>query len=167
MRLDRRSLLVLLENDAANPCIGCGPANPIGLRLAFEGTPEGARASFVAEARWQGFPGRMHSAVLYLALVETLNWSLFARTGRMGLPARTGALEMARRVDVGATVALEGRVLRVDEDARAASAEARAATPAGEPIGRLEREYALVDEATFLVRMGYDALPAGYEGVFR
>lgn len=155
-----------LENDPANACVGCGPANPIGLRLSFEGTPEGATSSFVAEARWQGFPGRLHSAILYLALLETANWSLYARTRRMGLPARTSALESLRRVDVGATVALEGRVMAVDEAQRTARVEALARTPAGEPIGRLEREYALVDEETFLTRMGYDAVPAGYEGVF-
>lgn len=157
---------VLLENDPTNPCIGCGPANPMGLKLAFEDAPEGARASFVAEARWQGFPGRMHSAILYLGLVETMNWSLYARTRRMGLPTRTSALEMTRLVDVGSTVTLEGRVLRVDEARRVASVEARASTTDGNPIGRLERDYDLVDEATFLARMGYDALPAGYEGAF-
>ncbi|MHB8606087.1 MAG: hypothetical protein ACYDCK_12620 [Thermoplasmatota archaeon] len=157
---------MLLENDPANACIGCGPANPMGLKLAFERTDEGATASFVAEARWQGFPGRMHSAVLYLALIETMNWSLYARTARMGLPTRTSALETSRRVDVGATVALSGRVLAVDESARTARVEAVAATPHGETIARLERDYALVDEATFLARMGYDAVPAGYEGVF-
>jgi len=156
-----------LENSPTNPCIGCGPANPMGLHLAFEATKDGARASFVAEPRWQGFPGRMHSAVLYMALLETMNWSLYAQTRRMGLPARTSALEMTRRVAVGDTVVLEGHVVRVDEAARTAHAEARATTLQGEPVGRLKRDYALVDEATFLARMGYDALPEGYEGLFR
>lgn len=157
---------MLLENDPENACIGCGPANPMGLRLAFEAAPEGARASFVVDARFQGFPGRMHSAVLYLALLETMNWSLYAKTGRMGIPTRTSALEMTRRVDVGSTVVLEGRLLRADEARRVAIVEARAATAAGQPVGRLEREYDLVDKATFLARMGYDELPAGYDGVF-
>lgn len=156
----------MLDNDPSNPCIGCGPANPMGLHLAFEATPHGARARFTAEPRWQGFPGRMHSAVLYMALLEAMNWALYARTGRMGLPARTGALEMTRRVAVGDTVHLEGTVLRVDEAARTAEAEARASVR-GEPVGRLERGYALVDEATFVQRMDYDAPPAGYEGLFR
>lgn len=155
-----------MDNDPANACIGCGPANPVGLRLAFEATPEGARASFVAEARWQGFPGRMHSAILYLALVEAMNWSLYAKTRRMGLPTRTGALEMTRRVEVGQSVVLEGRVLAADESKRVALVEARASTPEGAPIGRLEREYDLVDEKTFLARMGYEELPSGYEGAF-
>lgn len=156
-----------LENDPANRCVGCGPANPMGLRLVFEKTSEGARSTFVAEERWQGFPRRLHNAVLYLALIETMNWSLHARTGRMGLPSRTGALETRRRVDIGSKVALEGRVALLDEAGRSASVEAWASLDATGEVARLKREYALVDEATFLERMGYDTLPGGYEGDFR
>lgn len=155
-----------LENDLTNGCVGCGPANPVGLRLVFEKTPEGARSAFVAEERWQGFPRRLHSAVLYLALIETMNWSLHARTGRMGLPSKTGALETRGRVDVGTKVALEGRVLFFDKTARTASVEAWAKTEIGGEVARLSRDYSLVDEATFLARMGYHELPAGYEGAF-
>lgn len=153
-----------LENVASNPCIGCGPANPIGLKLEFDATAEGARTRFTAEARWQGFPGRMHSAVLYLALIETMNWSLYARTSKMGLPQRTSALSMTKRVLVGDAVELEGRVLRFRDDA--ASVEAIARTPAGDIIGALDRDYRMVGEEEFLRVMGYDELPEGYEGAF-
>lgn len=156
-----------LENDPTNACIGCGEANPVGLKLAFDRAPGGARASFAVDARWQGFPGRLHSGILYVALIETANWSLFGHTGRMGLPARTSALEMTRRVAVGETLALEGRVLRLDEGARTASVEATARLPGGPAVGRIDRDYRLVDERAFLDAMGYDELPAGYEGVFR
>lgn len=156
-----------LENDPANPCIGCGPANPAGLQLVFDKTVEGAKTAFSVDERWQGFPGRLHSAILYLALIETMNWSLQARTGRMGLPTRTSELEMKRRVDVGTTLGLEGRVRSWDTAARTAALEAWATTASGEPVGRLERTYALVDEATFLARMGYTSLPAAYEGCFK
>jgi hypothetical protein len=93
-----------------------------------------------------------------------MNWSLYARTGRMGLPVSTSALEMTQRVETGGAVELAGRVLSWGDGA--ARVEAVATTPAGTRVGRLEREYALVDEATFCARMGYDALPAGYEGAF-
>lgn len=153
-----------LENVDSNPCIGCGPANPMGLRLSFEATPEGATTRLVAEPRWQGFPGRMHSAVLYMALIETMNWSLYARTRRMGLPARTSALQMSRRVAVGDAVVLEGRVSALSEDAATVVAQAR--TPEGQPVGALDRDYRLVSEEEFLAAMGYDELPEGYEGAF-
>lgn len=136
----------------------------MGLRLVFAAAPRGATARFVAEARWQGFPGRMHSAVLYLALIETLNWSLYGATKRMGLPTRTSALRMTRRVNVGDEIILIGRV--EEHSARVARVVAEATTPNGDAIGSLDRDYDLVDEATFLARMGYDEVPSGYEGVF-
>lgn len=152
-----------MANVDSNPCIGCGPANPMGMHLVFEATAEGASTRFVAEPRWQGFPGRMHSAVLYLALLETMNWALYARTGRMGLPQRTSALTMTRRVIVGDDVHVEGRVTKLGD---ITAVEAHARTPAGEPIGSLDRDYRMVDEAEFLRVMGYDALPEGYEAAF-
>jgi hypothetical protein len=162
---------MLLENVASNPCIGCGPANPMGMRLVFEAEPEGASTRFIVEPRYQGFPGRLHSAVLYMALLETMNWSLYSKTGKMGLPQRTSALTMTRRVVVGDEVRLAGRVISVDAGASAgANASARltasAHSPAGDAIGSLERDYRMVDEAEFLRAMGYDELPEGYEGAF-
>jgi hypothetical protein len=133
----------------------------------FEKTAEGARSTFAVEERWQGFPGRLHSGILYLALVETMNWSLYARTGRMGLPSRTGALESRRPVKCGSAILLEGRIRSLDPTARTASLEAWAGFSNREIVARLEREYALVDETTFLEMMGYDVVPPGYEGVFR
>jgi len=152
-----------MENVASNPCVGCGPSNPAGMRLAFEATADGASTRFVAEPRWQGFSGYLHSAILYLALLETLNWSLYARTSRMGLPTRTSALAATRRVRVGDEVVVEGRVVKTG-DVTSVVAEAR--TPAGESIATLERDYRLVSEEEFLRVMGYAEVPEGYEGAF-
>jgi acyl dehydratase len=121
----------------------------------------------LAEARWEGFPGRLHSAILYMALIEAMNWALFAQTERMGLPTRTGALEAARPVRTGTRLRLEGRVLVADATARTARVDARAWDPSDEVVARLERDYALVDQPTFLAKMGYDRIPPGYEGLFR
>src|SRR5438067_3568971 len=136
-----------MENVSSNPCVGCGPSHPVGSRLAFEALPDGASTRFVAEPRWQGFPGRMHSAILYLALIETMNWALYAKTRRMGLPARTSALTMTRRVVVGDEVRVQGRVLDSGDITRV---EAMARTPAGDVIGSLDRHYRMVDEAESL-----------------
>jgi hypothetical protein len=155
---------MLMENVASNPCVGCGPSNPAGMRLVFEATDDGAATRFVAEPRWQGFPGYLHSAILYMALLETLNWSLYARTQRMGLPSRTSALAAKRRVRVGDAVVVEGRVTTVEDGFASVAAAAR--TPSGEPIGSLERDYRLVSEDEFLRVMGYETVPEGYEGAF-
>lgn len=146
-----------LENDPRNPCVGCGPENPVGLRLAFRRLGDRVETRLAATEVHQGWPGRLHSGILYLAMLETANWTLYGLTGRVGLPTRTSALGAQRWVRVGETLTLAGRrdadgVVRVE------------ATDAdGRPVATLERAYDLVDRATFLRRMGYDEVPAGLE----
>ncbi|MCI4324128.1 MAG: hypothetical protein L3K03_09010 [Thermoplasmata archaeon] len=85
----------------------------------------------------------------------------------MGLPTRTGALDSRRWVECGIAILLEGHVRAFDPTARTASLEAWARLLDGEVVARLERDYNLMDETTFLQRMGYDLVPSGYEGAFR
>jgi len=105
----------------------------------------------------QGWPGRLHSGVLYLAMLETANWTVYGLTGRVGLPTRTSALGLARWVRVGETLTLTGR-----RDAEGA-VRVEAADAEGRVVATLERAYEMVDRATFLTRMGYDEVPAGLE----
>ncbi|HUR67635.1 MAG TPA: hotdog fold domain-containing protein [Candidatus Thermoplasmatota archaeon] len=151
---------MMLDNDPANLCIGCGPENPIGLRLQFEATPEGARTRLVVRPEHQGAPERLHSGLLYLAMLETANWSVFARLGRIGLPTMTGAIETLRWVPVGETLTIAGRW---DAQSRAVSVEAAEAK--GAPVARLRREFALPGRAEFMQRMGYATLPRALEGL--
>lgn len=148
-----------LENDPRNACVGCGPANPRGLRLRFERADDGsgAVAAFVPEAWMEGWPGTTHTAFLYMALVETMNWTAYALRGRVGLPSRTGALETRRRVATGDALALAGRARLDAPDALHAEAEAR--DPTGALVARLERDYTFPDAAEFARRLGLDALP--------
>lgn len=147
-----------LENDPHNACVGCGPANPRGLQLAFERSDEGARSTFTPQAWMEGWPGTTHTAFLYMALIETMNWTVYARRDRAGLPTRTGALEMRRRVATGETLTLVGRALRDAPDALHAQADALDAS--GTLVARLEREYDFPDREGFARRMGYATLPA-------
>lgn len=147
----------LLETDPRNPCVGCGPENPVGLRLQFRRVGDRVETRLAATERHQGWPGRLHSGILYLAMLETANWTLYGMTGRVGLPKSTSALGLQGWVRVGETLTLTGRredgnVVRVD-----------ATDDAGRPVATLERAYDLVDRATFLKRMGYDEMPAGLE----
>jgi hypothetical protein len=146
-----------LANDPHNACVGCGPANPRGLRLRFERTPEGTRGAFAPEAWMEGWPGTTHTAFLYLALIETMNWTVYARRDRLGLPTRTGALETHRRVATGEPLTLEGRALHDEGDAFFAEAVARDAS--GALVARLERDYAFPDRAEVARRLGFGELP--------
>lgn len=150
-----------MENDPRNDCVGCGPANEHGLRLRFETTETGARAAFHAAPHLQGWPGRLHSGMLYTAMLETANWSLFASVGRVGLPTSTGALEASRWVATGETLSLEGACSRQDDGTAHVVVEAFDA--AGKRVAKIERRYALPDRKTFLAKMGYDEVPPGFE----
>lgn len=151
-----------LENDPENPCIGCGPGNPIGLRLAFAWDGEGVVAAFVVGPNHQGWPGSCHTGVLYIALVETLNWTLWGALGRAGLPRETSALATRRRVAVGEALTLRGRVLSLDGAPRV-RAEALAR---GEVVASLERAYDLPDAAEAARRLGFERLPGVLAGLF-
>lgn len=152
-----------LENDAANPCVGCGPGNPRGLRLRFERRGDAVVSRLAAEPSLQGWPGRLHSGVLYLALLEVANWTVYGLLGRVGLPVRTGALELRRWVAVGEGLDLEGRAPA--PEARPLAVEARALDPQGREVARLERGYEFPGRREFMARMGYDRLPEVLAGL--
>ncbi len=65
--------------------------------------------TLTASAQHQGWPGRLHSGILYLAMLETANWTLYGLRGRVGLPVRTSALDAKRWVATGETLILMGR----------------------------------------------------------
>ncbi|HWG90937.1 MAG TPA: hypothetical protein VNZ52_08845 [Candidatus Thermoplasmatota archaeon] len=154
---------VALENDPRNACVGCGPEHPTGLRLAFRREGDTVATTLEATGRHEGWPGRLHSGILYLAMLETANWTLYGLRERVGLPVRTSALEAKRWVATGETLTLTGRLTPLGDGGARAQVEATDGT--GNQVAVLEREYALPDRATFLRRMGYDALPPGLEGL--
>lgn len=154
------STRVALENDPGNPCVGCGPENSVGLRLAFHREGDAVSTALEATREREGWPGRLHSGVLYLAMLETANWTLYGLRGRVGLPVRTSALDARRWVPTGESLTLTGRLVEGDSKARA---RVEATDAQGSIVATLERDYDLPDRATFLKRMGYDAVPVGLE----
>lgn len=152
---------VVLENDPRNPCIGCGPEHPTGLRLAFRREGDAVVTTLVASPRYQGWPDRLHSGILYLAMLEAANWTMYGLRGRVGLPVRTSALEARRWVSTGERLTLRGWLTR--SEASAARTRIEAWDEKGAVVATLERDYDLPDRATFLRRMGYTAVPAGLE----
>ena len=55
---------VALENDGTNPCFGCGPGNPRGLRLSFHRVGDRVETMLLADVTMEGWPGRLHSGIL-------------------------------------------------------------------------------------------------------
>lgn len=148
-----------LENDPRNPCIGCGPHNPLGLRLAFAREGDAVHGAFVPGEHHQGWPERVHSGVLYIALVETMNWAFWGLTGRTGVAKQTSALEVHGITRPGDAVRLRGRLLGPDEVE--AVAEVR-----GKVVARMTRTYHRPDAEGARKLLGYERLPAVLEGAF-
>ncbi|MBI3127246.1 MAG: PaaI family thioesterase [Candidatus Tectomicrobia bacterium] len=92
----------------ADGCFVCGPANPIGLKLAFRLEGEVCRSEFTPQAVHQGYDGVTHGGILFSALDDVMaNW-LFLR-GARAYTAR-GEIRYREPVPVGTPLILEGRL---------------------------------------------------------
>ena len=94
----------------ANNCFVCGPANPVGLRIAFHMDGDVCRASFTPAENHVGWDTMLHGGILYSALDDVMaNW-LFLQ----GIRGHTAKCEIRYRqpVEVGTTLHLEGRLVR-------------------------------------------------------
>lgn len=90
-------------------CFGCGPNNPIGLRLAFAWDGDTYRTRWTPDARHQGWAGRVHGGLLALVLDETLSR---AALDRHGLDWVTAELSTRLRspAAVGRPLVIEARI---------------------------------------------------------
>jgi acyl-coenzyme A thioesterase PaaI-like protein len=104
------------------PCFGCGPRHPHGLRLAFERDGEEVVTRFVPGADRQGPPGIMHGGLVATAADELADWALIAILGKFGFTASFEA-RYAAPVRIGRVV--EGRARIVKNAGRIADVEAR------------------------------------------
>lgn len=73
-------------------CFACGPANPIGLKLAFaiDRQRRESLAAFTPGREHQGFAGRTHGGILATLLDE----AMLKLTWELGIPAVTARFEM-------------------------------------------------------------------------
>src|SRR5207247_8988686 len=101
--------VVVLENDETNPCFVCGPRTPRGLQLAFRRVGNRVETDLLADVTMEGWPGRLHSGILYTAMLEAANWTVFVIAGRIGVPVRTSALTLKRWVPTRTRPRLVGR----------------------------------------------------------
>ncbi|MFC2036263.1 PaaI family thioesterase [Chloroflexota bacterium] len=57
-------------------CFGCGQANPIGLKLAFQWDGRTARAEFNPTELYQGWPGLVHGGIIICLLDEAMSYAV-------------------------------------------------------------------------------------------
>jgi acyl-coenzyme A thioesterase PaaI-like protein len=128
------------------PCFGCGPRHPIGLRLKFQREGNQVVTRFVPGENYQGPPGIMHGGLVMTAADELADYVILGLKERFGFttsfdvrlsrPIRTGQEVFGRgwiskdssriiRVQVelsqGGQVAASGEIAFAILDAQAAA----------------------------------------------
>jgi uncharacterized protein (TIGR00369 family) len=96
---------------AQNRCFGCGPANPIGLRMEFLLAPDGGVVcEMTVPALYEGPPGLVHGGMIATMLDEIMSKTVRA----LGIRAVTRKMEVEylRPVHSGVVLRLEARLVR-------------------------------------------------------
>jgi len=108
---DASENLTPLAHDAQNRCFGCGPANPIGLRLSFFLAPDGLVVSQpVIPDTFEGPAGFVHGGIIATLLDETMSKAVRA----LGLRSMTRHMEVDYLLPVPSVkpIRLQGRLIR-------------------------------------------------------
>lgn len=139
----------------ANPCFGCGPENPHGLKLLFRQEEGRAVARFRPGEVHQSWAGTLHGGLLATLLDEALSWALllhdiWVQTAKLTVRYRRPAPVDRMLVVTGELVRDRGRSVvaqgRVTDEAGTVYAEAQGLFFRMRPEQRevLQRRYGLV-----------------------
>ena len=71
-------------------CFGCGPDNPIGLKLNFDWDGQTASATFIPGEWHEGWPGIVHGGIVSVVLDEAMTYVPYFK----GIHCVTGRLEV-------------------------------------------------------------------------
>jgi acyl-coenzyme A thioesterase PaaI-like protein len=93
-----------------NHCFGCGPHNPIGLKLQFTIDGDTLRTECTPAAVYQGWPGLVHGGILSLILDEAMNNVAYLT----GTPCITASMNIRLRqpAKVEETLYITARITR-------------------------------------------------------
>lgn len=113
--------MVSLENPPESPCFGCGPRHARGLHLAFERrtAPDGIDeviCEYTPKADEIGWPGLMHTGLLFLVLMETSYWAALTLGGRVHTMTGPATYEPLRLPRVGKTFRARARLAGAEGD---------------------------------------------------
>ncbi|MFC2005764.1 PaaI family thioesterase [Chloroflexota bacterium] len=91
-------------------CFGCGPDNPIGLKLSFQWDGESARAEFMPTEFYQGWSGLVHGGIVICLLDEAMAYaSLFE--GMSCITAKV-QIKLSRPASIGESLVITSSVIR-------------------------------------------------------
>lgn len=157
---------------ADGQCVGCGPANPHGLRARFTHAPEQERVDgrLVVPEHWSGLPHIAHGGVAFCALDCLTAWTIYALRPDTGgrMPVTVGAsIRYHKPVRIGQTVLLEGTIQadpKGPKDPIVTRGVAR--DDAGEVLAEMEAQLALLPLPVFKKVTGITELPEHYKRLF-
>ncbi len=102
-----------LDNADDNVCFGCGPTNPMGLRLEFWRDGDVVTTSCTPTTWWSGQPGVVNPGILYAVLVDLVAWTAGAILHRVPLMPVTREQRLA---DVATSRPFAGRASVIARD---------------------------------------------------
>ncbi len=129
----------------ADGCFVCGPANPIGLKIAFRLDGDVCRAEFTPQSAHQGYDGVTHGGIVFSVLDDVMaNW-LFLQ----GVRAYSAKSEIRYRdpLPVGTPLLLEGRLKKRKGRFVVLKGKAIRAED-GRAVAEAESTFHVVDEGT-------------------
>ncbi|MGD0689530.1 MAG: hypothetical protein ABSA50_07135 [Candidatus Bathyarchaeia archaeon] len=80
---------VELENSDDNLCFGCGPQNPMGLKLRFFMEGDRVITECIPTKWWSGQPGVVNPGIVYAVLVDLIIWTAGGILHRVPLMPKT------------------------------------------------------------------------------
>jgi acyl-coenzyme A thioesterase PaaI-like protein len=130
---DERGVPSLQERYApASVCFGCGPANPLGLRLRSLPGVDGCVATWQPAREHEAFPGVLNGGIISTLLDCHSNWTaaihLMHARGASRPPVTVTAtlsVRLLRPTPSDAPVRLEARAVEIDADGRRVVVEGR------------------------------------------
>ena len=96
---------VELENSDDNLCFGCGPENPMGLRLKFFTDGDRVTTECIPTKWWSGQPGVVNPGIVYAVLVDLIIWTASAILHRVPLMPKTIDMKLG---DLGTSLPISG-----------------------------------------------------------
>lgn len=130
-----------LENPTENPCFGCGPQHPRGLRLRFreatgaDGVQE-VRGEFTPKADEIGWPTLFHHGLHFTVLFEASYWAALTLGGKLWVSHGPITYTAERLPRVGVEHTVHGRIVQRSESSLWVVANTK--TEDGKPCGSLE-----------------------------
>jgi len=136
--------MTMLDNPPENPCFGCGPLHPRGLRLQFreeiaeDGTNE-VRGTFTPQADEIGWPTLFHHGLHFTVLYEASYWAALTLGGKLWVSHGPISYTAERLPRVGTPYTVAARI--VTRDVSSLRVLARTASEDGRPSGTLESSW--------------------------